>query len=85
MNRLMMSDSDSNSSYARTYYGTQDNPEVDLPMNFNLLKLGDVNGGWSDSTRGTDYTTGDEVYEMIKDWLDNLPKGKWPRFMVTSF
>ncbi|XP_071789828.1 amino acid transporter heavy chain SLC3A1-like [Asterias amurensis] len=80
--RVMLSDSDSNSTYARTYYGSEEEPEVDLPMNFNLLKLGDTNGGWSPSTIGTGYTTGIEVYELVKDWMDNLPSGKWPTFML---
>ena len=78
----MLSDSDSNATYARTYYGTEEDPEVDLPMNFNLLELGDVNGGWSGTTIGTDFTTGLEVYELVREWMENLPKGKWPSFMV---
>ncbi|XP_022090707.1 uncharacterized protein LOC110979322 [Acanthaster planci] len=80
--RVMITDSDSNSSYARTYYGTEEDPEVDLPMNLNLVNLGDVNGGWSGTTIGTGYTTGLEVYEMVQEWMDNLPKGKWPSFML---
>ena len=72
----MMSDSDSNSTYAKRYYGTAELPEVDMPQNFNLMKLGDALG-----EGGT--TPGRKIEKLIKKWMTDLPEKKWPNFVVS--
>ncbi|PIK40197.1 putative neutral and basic amino acid transport protein rBAT [Apostichopus japonicus] len=75
--RLMITDSDTNSTYLGNYYGTDDNPEADLAKNYNLLNIGDVNG---DGGR----TSGTEIDELLRDWLNALPDGEWPSFQLGS-
>ena len=68
-NRLMITDSSTNSTYAQTYYGTSSDPEADLPMNFNLLDIGDPEGNG-----GT--VTGRQIETHIKEWMDNMDDRK---------
>ncbi|PIK39598.1 putative neutral and basic amino acid transport protein rBAT [Apostichopus japonicus] len=75
--RLMITDSDTNSTYLGNYYGTDDNPEADLAKNYNLFNIGDVNG---DGGR----TSGTEIDELLRDWLNALPDGEWPSFQLGS-
>ena len=50
-----------------TYYGT-DNDELNFPFNFLLL----TNTNW----------TGDSVSECVSAWMDALPEGAWPNWVL---
>ena len=71
----MLTDSSSNSTYAHTYYGTSSDPEADLPMNFNLLDIGDPEGKGGN-------VTGRDIEMMVKDWMDEMDDKNWPTFQV---
>lgn len=73
--RLLMTDSDANSTYLGTYYGSGDNPEADIAQNYNLIQIGDFYGDGG-LTRGAD------IDELVRDWLNNIPDGKWPSFQL---
>ena len=72
-----MTDSDSDSSTVTSYYGTAKRPEADMPQNFNLLQLGDPLGLGAT-------TKGFKIKDWILEWMKNLPKKKWPNFVVSS-
>ena len=50
------------------YYGSASNPEFDFPFNFFLLG----NKNW----------TGVDVSGIVSDWLDNMPEGAWPNWVL---
>lgn len=51
------------------YYGGRFSNEFDFPFNFGLLGL-------------SQFTTAEEVYHVISDYLAALPKGKWPNWLL---
>ena len=50
------------------YYGSPSSPEFDFPFNFFLLG----NKNW----------TGVNVSGIVSDWLDNMPEGAWPNWVL---
>ncbi|XP_037663195.1 neutral and basic amino acid transport protein rBAT [Choloepus didactylus] len=50
------------------YYGTPFIQEADFPFNNYLTKL--------------DTPSGKSVFEVIKSWMENMPEGKWPNWMI---
>ncbi|XP_058134471.1 amino acid transporter heavy chain SLC3A1 [Dasypus novemcinctus] len=50
------------------YYGMPFIQEADFPFNNYLAKL--------------DTPSGKSVFEVIKDWMENMPEGKWPNWMI---
>ncbi len=50
------------------YYGTEEQPEFDFPFNFFLLE----NTKW----------TGIDVSNAVASWLDNMPSGRWPNWVL---
>ena len=51
-----------------TYYGGTNNSEFHFPFNFFLLE----NKNW----------TGSDVSRIVSDWLDNMPEGAWPNWVL---
>ena len=51
-----------------SYYGTSDQPEFHFPFNFFLLG----NEDWS----------GNNVDRIVHLWLDNMPSGEWPNWVL---
>eukprot|EP00057_Strongylocentrotus_purpuratus_P012676 XP_011667150.1 PREDICTED: neutral and basic amino acid transport protein rBAT [Strongylocentrotus purpuratus] len=76
--RVMLTDSDSNTTYVQSYYGTSNDPGANLPMNFNLLEMGDPMG-----QGGT--ITGRELEALIRKWLDVMDEGNWPNFQLGNY
>lgn len=50
------------------YYGLPFIQEADFPFNNYLSKL--------------DTPSGNSVFEVITSWMENMPEGKWPNWMV---
>ncbi|XP_060025839.1 amino acid transporter heavy chain SLC3A1 isoform X4 [Lagenorhynchus albirostris] len=50
------------------YYGLPFIQEADFPLNSYLGKL--------------DMPSGNSVFEVITSWMENMPEGKWPNWMV---
>lgn len=75
--RVMLTDSDSNTTYVQSYYGTSNDPEANLPMNFNLLEMGDPMGQGGS-------ITGRELEALIRKWLEAMDVGNWPNFQVSG-
>ncbi|PNI47988.1 SLC3A1 isoform 9 [Pan troglodytes] len=50
------------------YYGLPFIQEVDFPFNNYLTML--------------DTVSGNSVYEVITSWMENMPEGKWPNWMI---
>ena len=64
-----------NMAVVMKYYGTEEEPLADFPFNFNLL---------------TDFSsranlTGLTLRSSIGRWLDNMPDGMWPNWVVSNF
>ncbi|XP_054758477.1 amino acid transporter heavy chain SLC3A1-like [Lytechinus pictus] len=76
--RVMLTDSESNTSYVQSYYGTSDEEEANLPMNFNLLKMGDPMGQGGE-------ITGRELEDLIRDWLTKMDDSNWPNFQLGNY
>lgn len=53
------------------YYGLPFIQEADFPFNSYLSKL--------------DKPSGNSVSEVITSWLENMPEGKWPNWMVSPY
>ncbi|XP_054707483.1 maltase A3-like [Uloborus diversus] len=53
------------------YYGSSSYKIADFPLNFELYKI-------------TTDTTGKELKENIESWLENMPKGKLPNWVLSS-
>ncbi|XP_030656253.1 neutral and basic amino acid transport protein rBAT isoform X2 [Nomascus leucogenys] len=51
-----------------TYYGLPFIQEADFPFNNYLTML--------------DTVSGNSVYEVITSWMENMPEGKWPNWMI---
>ena len=51
------------------YYGLPFIQEADFPFNNYLTML--------------DTVSGNSVYEVITSWMENMPEGKWPNWMVS--
>ena len=62
-----------NISAVMMYYGTEDDPLADFPFNFNLI---------TDFSNRSD-VTGHTLRSSVGKWLDNLPSGKWPNWVVS--
>ena len=54
------------------YYGTEDEPIADFPFNFYL----------SNNLSSRKDVTGNHLKTLIDLWLKNMPKGKWPNWLV---
>ena len=54
------------------YYGTDDEPEVDFPFNFQLIKL------------NKDNLSGAKVYELVDAWMRVTTGDKWPNWVVST-
>jgi neutral and basic amino acid transporter 1 len=54
---------------AMLYYGLPFIQEADFPFNSYLTTL--------------DMLSGNTVYEVISSWMENMPEGKWPNWMVS--
>lgn len=52
------------------YYGTSFVKEADIPFNFYLLDL-------------PDGLSGSRAKELVELWMSNMPKGKWPNWVVS--
>lgn len=53
------------------YYGTNFVKEADFPFNFYLLDL-------------PDGLSGLRAKELVELWMSNMPKGKWPNWVVSG-
>lgn len=53
------------------YYGLPFIQEADFPFNSYLSKL--------------DMPSGNSVFEVITSWMENMPEGKWPNWMVSPY
>lgn len=53
------------------YYGLPFIQEADFPFNSYLSKL--------------DKPSGNSVSEIITSWMENMPEGKWPNWMVSPY
>ncbi len=53
------------------YYGTSYVTESDFPFNFYLLYL-------------PDDLSGDQAKRLVHLWMSNMPKGKWPNWVVSD-
>lgn len=51
------------------YYGLPFIQEADFPFNDYLTRL--------------DTPSGDRVFEVITSWMEHIPEGKWPNWMVS--
>ncbi|XP_071504593.1 amino acid transporter heavy chain SLC3A1-like [Diadema antillarum] len=77
--RVMLTDCGSNSTYAQSFYGTDDSPEADLPMNYNLLEIGDPSGLGGE-------VTGREIDTLVKSWMGSMTReGNWPNFQLGNY
>ena len=54
------------------YYGSEEDPLADFPFNFFLI----------DNFHGREDLTGESLMATVSLWLDNLPAGKWPNWVV---
>lgn len=50
------------------YYGSDKEPEFDFPFNFFLL--------------GNQHWTGNNVSALVASWMDNMPSGRWPNWVL---
>lgn len=66
--RFMVGEAYSSLDVVMTYYGTNNYSEFDFPFNFFLLQ----NKNW----------TGSEVSAIVSDWLENMPEGAWPNWVL---
>lgn len=55
------------------YYGSDEVPLADFPFNFFLI----------DNFRGREDLSGESLMATVSLWLDNLPTGKWPNWVVS--
>lgn len=51
------------------YYGLPFIEEADFPFNDYLTRL--------------ETPSGSSVFEIITSWMENMPEGKWPNWMVS--
>uniref|UniRef100_A0A1W7RA78 alpha-glucosidase n=1 Tax=Hadrurus spadix TaxID=141984 RepID=A0A1W7RA78_9SCOR len=51
------------------YYGTSENPLVDIPFNFKLLELNQS-------------ATAEDFLDKIKEWMSAMPKWAWPNWVL---
>ncbi|NXI99224.1 SLC31 protein, partial [Psophia crepitans] len=70
--RFMGSDGDEKEDIEATmmYYGTTFIQEADFPFNFNLINMKNLSG--------------DSIFEAVNLWMNNMPAGKWPNWVVGS-
>ncbi|KAF2362999.1 Glycosyl hydrolase family 13 catalytic domain [Trinorchestia longiramus] len=54
------------------YYGTEEEPIVDFPFNFNFI----------DNFHNRSDVTGYSLKYSVTEWLDNMPEGKWPNWVL---
>lgn len=55
------------------YYGTEEDPLADFPFNFQLI----------DNISNREDLDGEFLKATVSLWLDNLPPGKWPNWVVS--
>lgn len=55
------------------FYGNATKVGADLPLNFMLVSDLD------DNSKAADFNN------IVNTWLDNMPKGKWANWQVSSF
>ena len=55
------------------YYGSEEIPLADFPFNFFLI----------DNFHGREDLSGESLMATVSLWLDNLPSGKWPNWVVS--
>ncbi|XP_076066190.1 maltase A3-like [Oratosquilla oratoria] len=56
------------------YYGNDTDPLADFPFNFCLVE----------KVQNRSDVTGTRLKKIIDEWFDNLPKGKWPNWVLGS-
>ncbi|XP_076066766.1 maltase A3-like isoform X2 [Oratosquilla oratoria] len=54
------------------YYGNDTDPLADFPFNFQLI----------DKLQNRSDVTGTRLKNIIDEWVDNLPDGKWPNWVL---
>lgn len=54
------------------YYGSEEDPLADFPFNFFLI----------DNFHGRGDLSGESLMATVSLWLDNLPAGKWPNWVL---
>lgn len=54
------------------YYGTEEDPLADFPFNFQLI----------DNLESRKRLDGESLKATVSLWLDNLPAGKWPNWVL---
>jgi len=57
---------------AMPYYGTEEVPLADFPFNFNIRN----------NFNNRSDVTGYNLKASIDNWLDIMPEGKWPNWVV---
>jgi hypothetical protein len=53
------------------YYGNKTHPIAHFPFNFELISASQEN------------ISAQRIYSAIMTWMDNLPKGAWPNWVVS--
>ena len=56
------------------YYGSDEVPLADFPFNFFLI----------DNLHKREDLSGESLKTTVSLWLDNLPAGKWPNWVVSK-
>ncbi|KAF2353047.1 Glycosyl hydrolase family 13 catalytic domain [Trinorchestia longiramus] len=54
------------------YYGTEEEPIADFPFNFNFIQ----------NFQNRSDVTGFSLKYTVTEWLDNMPEGKWPNWVL---
>ena len=70
--RLFMGEAYTTIQKTMEYYGNETAPIADFPFNFNLITYF--------SNRSD--VTGANLKKAVDGWLDNMPPGKWPNWVV---
>ncbi|XP_070531688.1 amino acid transporter heavy chain SLC3A1-like [Ptychodera flava] len=68
--RFMVTEAYSDIDILIRYYGTDDEPEADFPYNFELIPL------------NAEILSGTQIHEMVDLWLQSVPEGRWPNFVL---
>ncbi|XP_063968062.1 alpha-glucosidase-like [Lytechinus pictus] len=68
--RFMMTEAYNTPAVLVDYYGTDDAPEADFPLNFQFMDL-----------HAKDLS-GTAIFNLVDEWMQNVPDGKWPNWVV---
>jgi hypothetical protein len=69
--RILMTEANVSVEKLVAYYGNTSHPIAHFPFNNALISASQKN------------ITAQSIYSAIKTWMDNLPKGAWPNWVVS--